>query len=66
MEQALIQTLANYGAMGIMLIWFMVKNSKDLDRISQIIEQQNQLTRETLNEIKVVVAGLVGKGPNQP
>jgi hypothetical protein len=67
MDQTLIQTFANYGAMGIMLVWFMVKNSKDLDNIRQIIEQQNQLTRDTLNEVKNAIINVMGnKGTTQP
>lgn len=53
---ALLDMFFNYGAMGAMLVWFMFKYSKDMDRLTQVIQTENQLMRETLNDLKVVIA----------
>ncbi|KYC77728.1 hypothetical protein B4092_4703 [Bacillus licheniformis] len=41
--------LLNYGGMGAMLVWFMLKQSKD-----------NEQTREILNDLKVLIAKIGG------
>lgn len=56
MDVNFVEIFANYGAMGIMLVWFMVKNSKDMETFKATIQQENQLTREVLSELKVVIA----------
>lgn len=56
MEVNFVEILMNYGAMGVMLIWFMVKNSKDMETFKATIQQENQLTREVLSELKIVIA----------
>lgn len=54
------EILANYGAMGIMLIWFMFKNAKDMESFKQVLQNENQQTREVMNDLKVLIAK-VGK-----
>lgn len=60
METSAIELLMNYGAMGVTLIWFMWKNNKDMETFKNTIQAENQLTRETLNDLKVVIAKLGG------
>jgi hypothetical protein len=61
MEQAVIDILMNYGAMGVMLVWFMVKNNKDMENFKEIVRQENALTREALNEVRLVIAKVGGQ-----
>lgn len=61
MDVNFVELLANYGAMGVMLIWFMFKNSKDMETFKDAMKQENELTREALNDLKVVIAKIGGE-----
>jgi hypothetical protein len=59
-EGSVTEILMNYGAMGIMLVWFMFKNSKDMESFKSIIQKENEQTREVMNDLKIVIAKLGG------
>lgn len=60
----MLDLLVNYGAMGAMLIWFMWKHNKDMESFKQIIQTENQLTRDTLNDLRLVIAKIGGVKEN--
>lgn len=60
MDVNFVELLANYGAMGVMLVWFMFKNSKDMETFKNAMQQENELTREALNDLKLVIAKIGG------
>ncbi|MCY7525116.1 hypothetical protein MWG61_13300 [Bacillus safensis] len=63
-EQA-VNILANYGAMGVMLGWFMFKSSKDNEKNTQAVLDANERTQEALNELRFVIAKIGGVSDEQ-
>lgn len=57
----MVDILINNGVAIGVIAWFMLKNSKDMDTFKAAITQENQLTRDTLNELKVVIAKIGGQ-----
>jgi hypothetical protein len=60
MDVNFIDILVNNGVAVGVIIWFMLKNNKDMDTFRNIIQTENQQTREVLNDLKVVIAKIGG------
>lgn len=58
MDMNVLDIIVNNGVAVAVIIWFMFKNTKDMDTFRNIMQQENQLTRDTLNELKIVIAKL--------
>lgn len=61
MEATFIDMLVNNGVAVGVIVWFMFKNNKDMETFKTAITEENRLTRDTLNELKIVIATLGGK-----
>ncbi|WP_431806289.1 hypothetical protein [Bacillus pumilus] len=60
-----VNILANYGAMGVMLCWFMFKSSKDNEKNTQAVLDANERTQEALHELRIVIAKIGGVSDEQ-
>lgn len=56
MDTTFIDVLVNNGVAVAVIFWFMFKNNRDMETFKEAISTENQLTRDTLNELKVVIA----------
>jgi hypothetical protein len=60
-EVNLFELLFNYGAVGVVLAWFMLKNNKDMETFKTAMQEESKLTREALNDLKMVIAKIGGQ-----
>lgn len=60
MDVSFIDILVNNGVAVGVIVWFMFKNNRDMETFKDAIASENQLTRDTLNELKVVIAKVGG------
>lgn len=61
MESTIMDVIFNNGVAVGVIVWFMFKNNKDMDTFKTAITEENKLTRDTLNELKIVIATLGGQ-----
>lgn len=54
------QLLINQGIAGIVLAWFMFKNSKDMEAFRNLVENENTQTREVIKDLKEVISQIGG------
>lgn len=61
MDVSFVDVLLNNGVAVGVIIWFMLKNNKDMETFRAALTEENRLTRETLNELKIVIAKIGGQ-----
>jgi hypothetical protein len=56
METTFIDMLVNNGVAVGVIVWFMLKNNKDMETFKNALQKENAMTREVLNDLKVIIA----------